>query len=106
MWPLLLVIVFTIVVPAVSNAASASARQCPRVTPNALQLPAAQFEEGPTITQADLISDFDAWMSGMRALNPDISIRADVRVVDRQAALIRRSLDSSAGAAGGRRAPR
>ena len=92
MWPLLLVIVFTIVVPAVSNAASASARQCPRVTPSALQLPAAQFEEGPTITQADLISDFDAWMSGMRALNPDISIRADVRVVDRQAALIRRSL--------------
>jgi hypothetical protein len=90
--PAILLTAFIAVLPAASNAASPSVRQCPRVTPNARQLPAARLEEGPTITQADLVSDFDAWLSSMRALNPDISIRADIRAVDKQAALIRRSL--------------
>jgi Peptidase family S41 len=88
----LLLTAFIAALPAASTTASPSTRQCPLVTPKALHLPAARFEEGPTITQADLVSDFDAWMSGMRALNPDISIRADLRAVDKQAALIRRSL--------------
>lgn len=87
----LLVTAFSSVV-GTSNAAALSGSQCPRVTPTAPKLPAAQFEEGPTVTQPDLISDFDAWMSGMRALNPDLSIRADVRALEQQAALIRRSL--------------
>lgn len=76
----------------VAGAVSAPAARCRAIATNAPKLPAAKFDEGPTIAQADLLADFDAWMSGMRALNPDISIRADMRAVDRQAALIRRSL--------------
>jgi hypothetical protein len=90
--PALLLIACVAVFAATANAASSSPRPCPRVTTNAPRLPAARFEEGPTITQSDLVSDFDAWMLGMRALNPDISIRADMQAVDRKAALIRSSL--------------
>jgi hypothetical protein len=90
--PALPLSIFMAVLPAVSNAASPSTRPCLRVTPNARQLPAARFEEGPTIARADLVSDFDAWLSGMRALNPDIAIRADMQAVERKAALIRNSL--------------
>ena len=90
--PALFLTLFVALFPAVLNAASLGDRRCRRVAPNAQPLPAARFEEGPTITRADLISDFDAWMSGMRALNPDMSIRADMRAVDRQSALIRGSL--------------
>ena len=71
---------------------SASEGRCVPASPNPSKLPAARFDEGPTITQADLVADFDAWMSGMRTLNPDISIRTDMRAVDREATLIRRSL--------------
>jgi hypothetical protein len=62
------------------------------IASSSAKLPLAKFEEGPTILQPDLIADFDAWMSGMRALNPDISIRADVPTLDREAAGIRASL--------------
>ena len=78
--------------PAVADAVSSSGTRCPQIPSNAPKLAVAQFEEGPTISQADLVADFDAWISGMRALNPDISIRADVRSLDEEAARIRRSL--------------
>jgi peptidase S41-like protein len=77
---------------AVGSALSPPAARCGAIAAKLPKLPAAKFDEGPTITQADLVSDFDAWMAGMRALNPDISIRADVRAIDRQATLIRGSL--------------
>ena len=64
--------------PAMANATSTSARQCGPISSTAPKLADARFEDGPTITQADLVADFDAWTSGMRALNPEISIRADV----------------------------
>ena len=76
----------------VAGAVSTPVARCPAIATNAPKLPAAKFDEGPTISQADLVADFDAWMSGLRRLNPGISIRADLRAVDRQAALIRRSL--------------
>jgi hypothetical protein len=78
--------------PAMANATSTSGRQCGPVSSTVPKLADARFEDGPTITQADLVADFDAWTSGMRALNPDISIRADVPSLNEQAARIRRSL--------------
>jgi len=77
---------------AVGSAVSPPAARCGAIAATLPKRPAAKFAEGPTISKADLVSDFDAWMVGMRALNPDISIRADVRAVDKQAALIRLSL--------------
>ena len=76
----------------VAGAVSSPAARCRAMATNAPKIPAAKFGEGPTIAQADLVADFDAWMSGMSALNPDISIRTDMRAVDREATLIRRSL--------------
>jgi hypothetical protein len=55
-------------------------------------LPEALFPEGPSVSQTDLVADFDAWIAGMRAFNPDISIRADVQILDAVSAGIRRSL--------------
>src|SRR5450631_373910 len=78
--------------PATAEAFSPSATQCAPISSGAPKLAAARFEEGPTISQADLVADFDAWLSGMRALNPDISIRAEVRSMDEEAARIRRTL--------------
>jgi Peptidase family S41 len=78
--------------PAAADAAAALAVRCPPSSSNPLILPTAKFEDGPTIARAELVADFDAWISSARALNPDISIRADVRALDREAALIRRSL--------------
>ena len=45
------------------------------------------------IAKADLVSDFDGWISGMRALDPDLSIRADPIAFDAKAAEIRRFLN-------------
>lgn len=53
---------------------------------------AAQFDDGPTIPQADLVADFDGWMAGLRALNPDLSIRADLPTFEQEAARIRAEL--------------
>ena len=61
----------------------------------ALPLPAlaaTTFQDGPTISQADLVADFDGWLEGMRALNPDLSIRVDMQALDRESARIRASL--------------
>jgi len=77
---------------ALGSAVSPTTGRCGGVAIHLPPLPAAKFDEGPTITRADLVLDFDAWMQGMRTLNPDISIRADVRDVDKQARLVRRSL--------------
>jgi C-terminal processing protease CtpA/Prc len=77
--------------PATAGAAVSGERRTPS-SPSAPGLPAAEFEEGPTIPQADLLTDLDAWMSGLRALNPDLSIRADMPSLAREAARIRRQL--------------
>ena len=75
-----------------SPAFGGAVSKCRAMAAQLPKLPAAQFDEGPMISQAGLVSDFDEWMAGMRALNPDISIRADMRTIDKQATLIRRSL--------------
>src|SRR5882762_5432672 len=77
---------------AFGSAVSSPTAKCAVTASHLPTLPAAKFDEGPTIAQADLVSDFDAWMTGMRSLNPDMSIRADMRAVGKQAALIRGSL--------------
>jgi hypothetical protein len=78
--------------PAAADVAASSPARCAHGSFKAPKLATAKFEEGPTISQADLVADFDAWMSGMRSLNPDISIRANLRSLDEEAARIRRSL--------------
>ncbi|HKS57673.1 MAG TPA: S41 family peptidase, partial [Steroidobacteraceae bacterium] len=55
-------------------------------------LPAPAFDNGPTISQADLVADFDGWLAGMRALNPDLSIRVDMQALERESARIRANL--------------
>ncbi|HEY3949662.1 S41 family peptidase [Phenylobacterium sp.] len=77
--------------PAAAEPASNAA--CPG--PSALQgaLPPARFDDGPVISQPDLVADFDAWMAGMRALNPDLSIRSDMPRLTDAAARIRSELD-------------
>lgn len=44
------------------------------------------------MSQADLVADFDGWISGMHALNPDLSIRVDLQVLKRESARIRADL--------------
>ena len=66
--------------------------RCAPVASSVPKLPAPTFQDGPTISQADLIADFDAWMSGMHALNPDLSIRVDLQVLERESARIRAEL--------------
>lgn len=65
---------------------------CAPVASSLSTLPAATFQEGPTISQADLVADFDGWISGMNALNPDLSIRVDMQMLDRESARIRADL--------------
>jgi len=59
------------------------------------ELPAPTFQNGPTLSQADLVADFDGWIAGMRALNPDLSIRVDMQVFERESARIRAALTGS-----------
>jgi Peptidase family S41 len=73
-------------------AASSPAHSCPRIDTDSLELPPAQFDDGPMIAQPELVADFDAWISGMRALNPDLSIRSDMQQLSREADRIRREL--------------
>jgi hypothetical protein len=80
---------------AVGGTVSPSGARCPSISPHAPKLTAPKFADGPTIAQADLVADFDAWLSGMRALNPDMAIRADVHRIDQEAELIRGSLKGS-----------
>lgn len=42
-----------------------------------LEVPSPRLPEGPQIPAADLRSDFDAWMTGMQEIHPDIFLRAD-----------------------------
>jgi Peptidase family S41 len=77
--------------PAMS-AAAPGPQHCPRLARPAPALPPTRFEDGPTIATADLLSDFDGWMSGMRAVSPDLTIRADPAVLEREAARIRASI--------------
>jgi hypothetical protein len=86
----LLLAVFIGSLPA--DAASGSAGDCAVGSSSAPALPPARFEEGPTIAPADLVADFDGWLAGMRSLNPDLSIRADIPRLDREAARIRGTL--------------
>lgn len=53
---------------------------------------APTFQDGPTLSQADLLADFDGWISGMQALNPDLSLRVDTHRLEREAARIRGEL--------------
>lgn len=56
------------------------------------ELAAPTFQDGPTLSQADLLADFDGWIAGMHALNPDLSIRVDMQVLERESARIRGEL--------------
>ena len=78
--------------PAVSGEASSSQGPCAPIVSGAPPLPPAQFEDGPVIAPADLVADFEAWVAGIRRLNPHLSIRVDVPRFDREAARIRLSL--------------
>lgn len=71
---------------------AAAQSRCAPIAPLAPALPAAKFDDGPMIAQSVILADFDAWMSGMRRLNPDLSIRADMKALNREAALIRKEL--------------
>jgi hypothetical protein len=66
--------------------------QCVAISPNTSPLPPAKFEDGPTIAPTVLVADFEAWMSGMRLLNPALSIRADMPALNHEAARIRAEL--------------
>ena len=59
---------------------------------SATPLPAAQFEDGPTIAQEALLADFDAWLSNMHLFNPDLAVRADLHELDQVATRIRDEL--------------
>lgn len=73
--------------------ASAQASGAPCIaSASSVALPLAKFEDGPMIAPSVLVADFDAWISGMRRLNPDLSIRADMRALNKEAAGIRREL--------------
>jgi hypothetical protein len=65
---------------------------CPAPVAMTPALPLAQFEDGPLLTREDVIADLDGWMAGLRALNPDLSLRADVQQLDAAAGRIRTEL--------------
>jgi hypothetical protein len=52
----------------------------------------ARFLQGPPIPEANLRRDFDGWLSGMAALNPDLSIRTDAEGMKREAEQIRAAI--------------
>jgi C-terminal processing protease CtpA/Prc len=62
------------------------------VSAASVALPPPKFDDGPMIARSVLVADFDAWMSGMRQLNPDLSIRANMRELNKEAASIRKEL--------------
>ncbi len=66
---------------------------CPAVPAGAAALPPAKFQDGPTLAATVVRADFDAWLSGMRLLNPDLASRADLATLNRQAARIRAELN-------------
>jgi C-terminal processing protease CtpA/Prc len=68
---------------------------CPADTDERPALPAPRFPDGPTLSGPDLVSDFDGWLSQMKALHPDLSARVDADALDSEAARIRASLGAS-----------
>lgn len=78
--------------PAMAQTTTSSDDHCAAMAASVPALPPAKFADGPTIARAVLVADFDAWMSGLRATNPDLSIRADIRKLNRKAARIRGEL--------------
>ncbi|HEY3638173.1 MAG TPA: hypothetical protein VGK90_08460, partial [Rhizomicrobium sp.] len=74
-----------------TSSSPAIAGQCNIASP-ASPLPAAKFDDGPMIAPSVLVIDFDGWISGMRQLNPDLSIRANIPELDAEAARIRAEL--------------
>jgi C-terminal processing protease CtpA/Prc len=78
--------------PAIAEGAPTSIDRCVALPTGPSTLPPARFEDGPTIAASALVADFDAWMSGMRALNPDLSIRANLQELNEEAARIRAEL--------------
>jgi hypothetical protein len=83
---------FAMATPGAPHAAAAAPNRCPVAARPSSPLPAARFEDGLTITKADLVSDFDGWLSGLQAVSPDLSIRADPAALASEAARIRRSI--------------
>jgi Peptidase family S41 len=73
-------------------AAVAAIEHCAPVAASQPALPAATFEDGPTVSHADLVADFDTWIGDMRALHPDLSIRVDLQEFERESARIRAGL--------------
>ncbi len=67
--------------------------ECPAPAALAPELPVARFEEGPRIAPAALRADFDAWLTGLRDMNPDLARRADPAAIEREAARIRAQLN-------------
>lgn len=65
---------------------------CPVAGAPLAPLPPPRFDDEPAISRADLISDFDGWLSLLQSQNPDLSIRANPAVLKREASRIRRSL--------------
>jgi C-terminal processing protease CtpA/Prc len=55
-------------------------------------LPPAQFEDGPLLRREDILADLDGWMAGLRALNPDLSLRSDTQQLETVAERIRTEL--------------
>ena len=88
------IVIALMIVSAVATSSRSARVLCPSQDRPTQPLPPARFEDGPSLTQADLVSDFDGWIAGMRATNPDLSIRVDPAALDRKAAEIRRSLNS------------
>lgn len=90
---LCLVVASTLVaISSMSSSRAAASGQCAAITPNVSPLTAAKYEDGPTIAPTVLVADFDAWLTGMRLLNPDLSHRADTKELDQEAARIRKEL--------------
>lgn len=55
-------------------------------------LPAPRFPDGPTISAEGVRADLDAWMRGMAALNPDLSVRTDFDGMNRELEAVRAAI--------------
>jgi C-terminal processing protease CtpA/Prc len=79
-------------ISSVSSSQAAPSSQCAAMTRNVSALTAAKYEDGPAIAPTVLVADLDTWLTGLRLLNPDPSLRADTKVVNQEAARIRKEL--------------
>lgn len=74
-------------------AAAAPGANCPVVQHHAPLAKKPQFKGGPLIDVRELKSDFDGWITQMKAINPDLARRVNVAALDAEAARIRKRLD-------------